>query len=113
TGGSYSLYQPTLDISGPLNSDKTLLYRLNVSYLNTESFVDFFNSQRYLIAPVVSWQIDPNTKVTFETEFRYQQQFPRTGLPAVGTLLSNPNGKIPLSLNTLDVNAKNDTTSVL
>ncbi|WP_375491985.1 TonB-dependent siderophore receptor [uncultured Nostoc sp.] len=113
TVGSYSLYQPTLDISGPLNSDKTLLYRLNVSYFNTESFVDFFNSQRYLIAPVVSWQIDPNTKVTFETEFRYQQQFPRTGLPAVGTVLSNPNGKIPLSLNTLDVNAKNDTTSVL
>ncbi|MHC5934685.1 TonB-dependent siderophore receptor [Nostoc sp.] len=113
TVGSYSLYQPTLDISGPLNSDKTLLYRLNLSYLTTGSFVDFFNSQRYLIAPVVSWQIDPNTKVTFETEFRYQQQFPRTGLPAVGTVLSNPNGKIPLSLNTLDVNAKNDTTSVL
>ncbi|MEH2239088.1 TonB-dependent receptor plug domain-containing protein [Nostoc sp.] len=113
TAGSYSLYQPTLDISGPLNSDKTLLYRLNVSYFNTESFVDFFNSQRYLIAPVVSWQIDPNTKVTFETEFRYQQQFPRTGLPAVGTVLSNPNGKIPLTLNTLDVNAKNDTSSVL
>ncbi|MEH2389570.1 MAG: TonB-dependent siderophore receptor [Nostoc sp.] len=113
TGGNYSLYQPTLDISGPLNSDKTLLYRLNLSYLTTGSFVDFFNSQRYLIAPVVSWQIDPNTKVTFETEFRYQQQFPRTGLPAVGTVLSNPNGKIPLSLNTLDVNAKNDTTSVL
>ncbi|MHC5861678.1 TonB-dependent siderophore receptor [Nostoc sp.] len=113
TVGSYSLYQPTLDISGPLNSDKTLLYRLNVSYFNTESFVDFFNSQRYLIAPVVSWQIDPKTKVTFETEFRYQQQFPRTGLPAVGTVLPNPNGKIPLSLNTLDVNAKNDTTSVL
>ncbi|MEH1860336.1 MAG: TonB-dependent siderophore receptor [Nostoc sp.] len=113
TVGSYSLYQPTLDISGPLNSDKTLLYRLNVSYFNTESFVDFFNSQRYLIAPVVSWQIDPNTKVTFETEFRYQHQFPRTGLPAVGTVLSNPNGKIPLSLNTLDVNAKNDTSSVL
>ncbi|MHC5769084.1 MAG: TonB-dependent siderophore receptor [Nostoc sp.] len=113
TVGSYSLYQPTLDISGPLNSDKTLLYRLDVSYFNTESFVDFFNSQRYLIAPVVSWQIDRNTKVTFETEFRYQQQFPRTGLPAVGTVLPNPNGKIPLSLNTLDVNAKNDTTSVL
>ena len=113
TVGSYSLYQPTLDISGPLNFDKTLLYRLNVSYFNTESFVDFFNSQRYLIAPVVSWQIDPKTKVTFETEFRYQHQFPRTGLPAVGTVLSNPNGKIPLSLNTLDVNAKNDTSSVL
>jgi iron complex outermembrane receptor protein len=113
TAGSYSLYQPTLDMSGPLNPDKTLLYRLNLSYFNTESFVDFFNSQRYLIAPVVSWQIDPNTKLTFETEFRYQHQFPRTGLPAVGTVLPNPNGKIPLSLDTLDVNAKNDTTSVL
>ncbi|MEH2180264.1 TonB-dependent siderophore receptor [Nostoc sp.] len=113
TVGSYSLYQPTLDISGPLNYHKTLLYRLNLSYFNTESFVDFFNSQRYLIAPIVSWQIDRNTKVTFETEFRYQHQFPRTGLPAAGTVLSNPNGKIPLSLNTLDVNAKNDTSSVL
>ena len=97
--GSYNLYQPTLDISGPLNSQKTLLYRINASYISTESFVDFFSSQRYLIAPVLSWQINKNTKLTFEAEFKDQQQVPRTGLPAVGTVLPNPNGRIPLSRN--------------
>lgn len=97
--GSYNLYQPTLDISGPLNSDKTLLYRLNASYISTESFIDFFSSQRYLIAPVLSWQINKNTKLTFEAEFKDQQQVPRTGLPARGTVLPNPNGRIPLSRN--------------
>ncbi|MEH2464348.1 TonB-dependent siderophore receptor [Nostoc sp.] len=113
TFGSYSFYQPTLDISGPLNSDKTLLYRLNASYISTESFVDFFYNQRYLIAPVLSWQISKNTKLTFEGEFRDQQQAHRTGLPAVGTVLPNRNGKIPLNVNTLDEGATNDRRSML
>lgn len=113
TFGSYSFYQPTIDISGPLNSDKTLLYRLNTSYISTESFVDFFYNQRYVIAPVLSWQISKNTKLTFESEFRDQQQYPRTGLPAVGTVLPNRNGKIPLSLNTLDEDARNNRRSIL
>ncbi len=97
--GSYNLYQPTLDISGPLNSEKTVLYRINASYISTESFIDFFSSQRYLIAPVLSWQINKKTKLTFEAEFKDQQQVPRTGLPAIGTVLPNPNGRIPLSRN--------------
>ncbi|MEH2423644.1 MAG: TonB-dependent siderophore receptor [Nostoc sp.] len=113
TFGSYSFYQPTLDISGPLNSDKTLLYRLNTSYISTESFVDFFYNQRYLIAPVLSWQISKNTKLTFEGEFRDQQQAHRTGLPAVGTVLPNPNGEIPLNVNTLDEGATNNRRSML
>lgn len=113
TFGSYSFYQPTLDISGPLNSDKTLLYRLNASYISTESFIDFFHNQRYIIAPVLTWQISKNTKLTFESEFRDQQQYPRTGLPAVGTVLPNPNGEIPLSLNTLDEDARNNRRSIL
>ncbi|MDF5737678.1 MULTISPECIES: TonB-dependent siderophore receptor [unclassified Nostoc] len=113
TFGSYNFYQPTLDISGPLNSDKTLLYRLNASYISTESFVDFFYNQRYLIAPALSWQISKNTKLSFEGEFRDQQQYPRTGLPAVGTVLPNPNGEIPLSLNTLDEDARNNRRSIL
>ena len=110
--GSYNLYQPTLDISGPLNSDKTLLYRLNASYISTESFIDFFSSQRYLIAPVLSWQIDKNTKLTFEAELKDQQQVPRTGLPARGTVLPNPNGRIPLSRNAeepTDINNRRST----
>jgi iron complex outermembrane receptor protein len=113
TFGNYSFYQPTLDISGSLNSDKTLLYRLNASYISTESFIDFFYNQRYIVAPALTWQISKNTKLTFEGEFRDQDQAHRTGLPAVGTVLPNPNGKIPLSLNTLDKNAINNRRSIL
>ncbi|MBP5976159.1 TonB-dependent receptor plug domain-containing protein [Brasilonema sp. CT11] len=113
TFGNYSFYQPTLDISGPLNSDKTLLYRLNASYISTESFVDFYYNQRYLVAPVLTWQIDKNTKLTFEGEFRDQEQAHRTGLPAVGTVLPNRNGKIPLNVNTLDEGATNNRRSML
>ncbi|MEH1837143.1 MAG: TonB-dependent receptor plug domain-containing protein [Nostoc sp.] len=51
TAGSYDFYRPTLDISGPLNTDKTLLYRLNVAYQNSGSFRDFVNSERIFIAP--------------------------------------------------------------
>ncbi|MDF5714318.1 MAG: TonB-dependent siderophore receptor [Rhizonema sp. NSF051] len=111
--GSYSLYQPSLDISGPLNSEKTVLYRINASYISTESFIDFFSSQRYLIAPVLSWQINKKTKLTFEAEFKDQQQVPRTGLPARGTVLPNPNGRIPLSRNAEEPTDINNRHSVL
>lgn len=36
-------FQPTTaDATSPLNADRTLLYRFNLGYLNTESFRDFW-----------------------------------------------------------------------
>ncbi|MEH2081920.1 MAG: TonB-dependent siderophore receptor [Nostoc sp.] len=96
TGGSYNLVRSALNISGPLSADNKLLYRLNTSYSYQESFSDFYKKTNFFIAPILTWQLSQNTKLTLEAE--YQNLFLRdTALPAVGTVLPNPNGKIPLN----------------
>ena len=49
-----------------------------------------------MVNPVVSWQIGDNTELTFEYEYRNVQLPNDFGLPAVGTVLDNPNGDIPV-----------------
>jgi iron complex outermembrane recepter protein len=66
TGGSYNLYRPAIDISGPLTADERLLYRLNLSYENAESYLDFVNGTSLLIAPTLSYQISDDTRACFK-----------------------------------------------
>ncbi len=70
TIGSFDFYRPTLDISGLLNSQETVAYRLNLAYENAGSFRDFVNSENIFVAPVLSWQIGEDTKLTFNFEYQ-------------------------------------------
>jgi iron complex outermembrane recepter protein len=71
--GSLALYRTTVDATGPLNDDKTLLYRMNMSYENNGapfgSFIDLTHSQNLFLAPVVKWNIDPQTWVKLESQY--------------------------------------------
>lgn len=96
TAGSFNFYRGAVDFSGPLNSSKTVLYRLNAATQTTESFVDSFNGEQYFVAPALSWQISDRTKLTLQAQyFKQRLDFGQQGLPLVGTVLPNPNGKIP------------------
>jgi iron complex outermembrane recepter protein len=95
TIGSFDTYGGSIDFTGPLNNDKTLLYRLNASVSTTDTFIDFFERERFLIAPSLTWLMGKNTQLTLEAEYSDQKQPNDRGLPAVGTVLPNPNGKIP------------------
>ncbi|WP_414582662.1 TonB-dependent siderophore receptor [Scytonema sp. PCC 10023] len=100
SAGSFNFYRGAIDLSGPLNSDKTLLYRLNFAAKTTESFVDNFDRQQYLVAPVISWQIGDRTNLRLSAEYtNISGSYGQMGLPAAGTILPNPNGEIPLSRN--------------
>jgi iron complex outermembrane recepter protein len=94
--GNYDFYRGAFDLSGPLDEQKNVLYRLNFSAESAGSFVDFYDRDRYLVNPVIAWQIGDNTELTFEYEYRNLQQPNDFGLPAVGTILDNPNGDIPV-----------------
>ena len=111
--GNFDLYRGTVDLSGPLDENKNVLYRLNIAAETTESFVDFFERDRYLVNPVLSWQIGDNTNLTFDFEYRHIQYLPEFGLPAVGTVLDNPNGDIPEErfIGDVDVSGDRDTNS--
>lgn len=97
--GNFEFYRGAIDLSGPLNESETVLYRLNASAQGSESFIDFFETERYFVSPVLTWLISDQTQITVETQYiSFSQPF-QFGLPAVGTVLSNPNGEIPRDRN--------------
>ena len=70
TVGSDDFYRPTIDVTGPITEDESLLYRLNIAYENSGSFRDFNENESLFVAPVLTWEIGPDTTLT--TEFEYQ-----------------------------------------
>ncbi|WP_397458566.1 TonB-dependent siderophore receptor [Pseudomonas asplenii] len=63
------MHRATLDATGPLSQDGSLAYRLNVLGEGGGSFRDDVQSERYDVAPVVSWQVNDSTKIVFEGDF--------------------------------------------
>lgn len=49
--GSYDLYRTEWDATGPVTSDKSLLYRFTGSYQNNNSFRDFVSNDRSYLRP--------------------------------------------------------------
>ncbi len=94
TIGSFDFYRVTADLSGPLNDSRTVLYRLNASYLDRNSFIDIYKENQFFVAPVLSWAIGDRTNLTIEFDYTDAQTSFTPGLPAVGTVLPNPNGRI-------------------
>jgi iron complex outermembrane recepter protein len=81
TAGSYDFYEPSIDFSGPLTADGKLLYRLNASYQNFGSFIDFVDGEILSIAPVISYKIGDATTLTLEYEYLYSDRTYNDGLP--------------------------------
>ncbi|MDF5721958.1 MAG: TonB-dependent siderophore receptor [Rhizonema sp. PD37] len=94
--GSYSLYKSSIDFSGPLTPDKKLLYRFNADYENSGSYINYVYAERTFFAPVITWQPSRDTKLTVSGEYlsSRQAELSPLGLPAIGTILPNPIGKL-------------------
>ena len=56
----------TFDITGPLNDNKTLLYRTNVAWENSDSFADFRKNRTLLFAPSISYL--PTDETSFNVD---------------------------------------------
>jgi iron complex outermembrane receptor protein len=59
----------TLDASGPLDDEGRLGYRLNVVGEGGDTFRDHVETERYGVAPVLTWQLSDATRITFEGDF--------------------------------------------
>jgi iron complex outermembrane receptor protein len=66
SGGSFDTYRATADLTGPLNKNKTLLYRFNGAYQDAGSFRDNVNNNGILISPSISYV--PNEKTSLNVE---------------------------------------------
>lgn len=84
TIGNFSLYRPTLDTSGPLTANESLLYRLNAVYENSSSFRDFTDIERVFVAPVLAWKISDRTAFSLELEYLNDERPFDRGIVAIG-----------------------------
>ncbi len=109
--GNFDFYRGGIDFTGPLNNDRTILYRLNAAYENAGSFVDFVERQRIAVFPTLSFQVGANTLLTLRGGYENDLSLPDPGLPLLGTVLSNPLGKVPRDRYLGEPNAGKDTLS--
>ncbi len=83
--GSYNLYRTEWDATGPIDKDKTLLYRFTGSYQNNNSFRDFYFNDRMFFAPSITWRPTESTDATLELQVLNQNYISDFGIPVVGT----------------------------
>lgn len=80
----YGEVKNAIDLSGPLNDDKTFLYRFNASTMRADhSFPDFNGPHSDYVAPVLAWKTD-------NTYFKVGAEFNSVRLPGpAGTVYKN------------------------
>ncbi|WP_267894945.1 TonB-dependent siderophore receptor [Nostoc sp. 'Lobaria pulmonaria (5183) cyanobiont'] len=94
TAGSFDYYSPTIDLSGPLTTDKRLLYRLNVSYENSGSYRDYLGNDILYISPAFTYKIDDATTLDFTYEYLNSQQGFDRGFKPEAIFLTLPRNRL-------------------
>jgi len=87
--GSYDLYRTTVDATGPVNDDRSLLYRLNLAYQNNNLFIDTMDQERFFVAPSLSWKPSDRTELNLNFEYQHDTRVNYTGLPVIGNRPAN------------------------
>lgn len=98
--GSFSTIRGTLDFTGPLNKEKTLLYRINGAYQDAKSFRDLQFQKALLLSP--SFSYIPNTRTSVNVELIYSNINTRLdrGQPIFGATAGKTNlNSTPISFN--------------
>ncbi|RYF07422.1 MAG: TonB-dependent siderophore receptor [Comamonadaceae bacterium] len=96
--GTWNRKQVQADLTGPLTADGQWSYRLVALARDADTQVDHVPDDRRLIAPSLLWK--PNAATSLLLQAHWQED--RSGttaqfLPWSGTLLPNPNGRLPTS----------------
>lgn len=100
TVGSFGEKQLAGDVGGQLDNDGHWLYRVVALARQGDSPLKHSQDDRYYFAPSLTWKPDDDTSFTLLA--RYQRALSNgVGgfLPEQGTLLPNPNGRIPRDVN--------------
>lgn len=98
SAGSFDTYQGQFDMGGKLDEAGVWTYRLTGLARSGDAYTDYVENDRLFIAPALKWQPDADTSLTLLAAVQQDNvgwgiQF----LPASGTVLPNPNGKIPFN----------------
>lgn len=97
--GNYDRRQVGVDLTGPVTKDGDWLYRLIGVGRDSETQVDLSESDRWLLAPSLTWQPTDRTNLTLLANIQRDTGTVTTAFPPwSGTLLPNPNGEIGTDL---------------
>ncbi|MFW0737041.1 TonB-dependent siderophore receptor [Flavobacterium sp. T12S277] len=80
--GSYAFYKPSFDFYGPLN--KSIAFRINGSYENSESFRDVVKNERLYINPSLLFIVSPKTQITVQGDYLTADWTPDFGTGLIG-----------------------------
>lgn len=96
--GNYDHKQIQADLTGPLNADGSLLYRVVALSKRSGTQVDHAYDDRDLVAPSLTWRPSAATSFTLLTQYQRDESGNLNAFfPAQGTLLPAPNGPIPMN----------------
>jgi iron complex outermembrane recepter protein len=100
SAGSFSTIRGTVDFTGPLNEEKTLLYRLNGAYQEAGSYRDLVKNNALLVSPSFSYIPNNKTAINLEMIFSNMVGNLDRGQPIFGAVAGVTNlNSTPLSLN--------------
>ncbi len=85
TANNFGLIRPAFDISGPLNKKRTLRFRINGVYEEGKTYRDFVKTERFFVAPVLSYDFSDKTSLTIEGEILKHNQPSDRGIVYDGT----------------------------
>jgi iron complex outermembrane receptor protein len=97
--GSYGFMRPTVDLTGPLNEDRTMLYRFNGAYERANGFRVFDQGiNRFFAAPSLAFRLGDATTLNLDFTYRnderpFDRGFLATGRGIVDTPLSRTFGE--------------------
>ncbi|KAF2516477.1 TonB-dependent siderophore receptor [Flavobacterium foetidum] len=80
--GSYSYYKPAFDFYGALS--KSIAFRINGSYENSESFRDVVKNERLYVNPSLLFVINPKTQITVQGDYLTADWTPDFGTGIIG-----------------------------
>lgn len=81
--GSFAYYKPAFDFYGGLT--KSIAFRINGSYENSESFRDVVKNERVYVNPSLLFVINPKTQITVQGDYLSADWTPDFGTGIIGT----------------------------
>lgn len=90
--GSFDTYRTTVDATGPVMADKSLLYRINIAYKDNKSFRDFVSAEHVFVAPSLTWRPNDRFETNLDIEYQHDnwvEDGSDSGLPAIGNRPAN------------------------
>lgn len=96
--GSFNTYRAAMDFTGPMNEEKTLLYRVNLAYQDTESFRTLQGRKDILLAPSFTFLPSDKTSINFDMVYSRTQGKLDRGQPIFGASAGTDLYSTPVSL---------------